>query len=62
MPVADGFVFASRFTGDSCVAIFERAFGRARAIDMGEVGWHAEFLEVFDEYDIVLTEPAGRAE
>jgi len=23
-----GFVFASRFTGDSCVAIFEAAFGR----------------------------------
>lgn len=31
VPEADGFVFASRFTGDSCVAVFERAFGQLRA-------------------------------
>ena len=59
---ADGFVFASRFTGDSCVAIFERAFGRLRASGIAELVWQAEFLEALDDYDIVLTGLPGRAE
>ena len=58
---ADGFVFASRFTGDRCVAIFERAFGRLRATGTGDLVRHAEFLEALDDYDIVLTGPPGRA-
>lgn len=28
MPEADGFLFSSRFTGDACVAVFGRAFGK----------------------------------
>ena len=51
-----------RFTGDSCVAIFERAFGRLRATGIAELVRHAEFLEALDDYDIVLTGPPGRAE
>ena len=27
VPEADGFLFASRFPGDACVAVFDRAFG-----------------------------------
>ena len=60
--VEAGFVFASRFTGDSCVAIFERAFDRLRATGIAELVRHAEFLEALDDYDIVLTAPPGRAE
>ncbi|MDE0057049.1 MAG: RES family NAD+ phosphorylase [Defluviicoccus sp.] len=61
VPAADGFMFASRFTGDSCVAIFERAFGQMRATGIAELARHAEFLEALDDYDIVLTGPPGRA-
>ena len=59
-PLAEGFVFPSRFTGDGCVAIFERAFGRLRAIGMAELIRHAEFLAALDDYDIVLIRPPGR--
>ena len=61
VPEADGFVFASRFTGDRCVAIFERAFGGLRASGVAELIRHAEFLEALDDYDIVLTVPPNRA-
>ena len=59
VPEADGFVFASRFTGDLCVALFERAFGRLRAGGTAELVRHAEFLDILDEYDILLTGPPG---
>ena len=58
---ADGLLFSSRFTGDRCVAIFERAFGRLRATGTVELVRHAEFLEALDDYDIVLTGPPGGA-
>ena len=61
LPEADRFVFASRFTGDSCVAIFERAFGRLRASGIAELVRHMEFLEALDDDDIVLTAPPDRA-
>ena len=51
VPEADGFMFTSRFTGDSCVAIFERALGRL----------HTELLEALDDCDIMLTGPPDRA-
>ena len=53
---ADGFLFASRFTGDRCVAVFDRAFDRLRADSPTELILHAEFLDALDEYDIVLTD------
>ena len=62
VPEADGFVFASRFTGDSCVAIFERVFGRLRATGIAELVRHVDFLEALDDYDIVLTGSPDRAE
>ena len=57
LPEADGFLYASRFTGEHCVAVFDRAFDRLRADRDVELARHAEFLDVLDEYDIVLTEP-----
>ena len=56
---ADGFLFASRFTGDACVAVFNRAFGRLRALGVDEPVRHAGFLDALDDYDIVLREPSG---
>lgn len=57
VPEADGFLFTSRSTGDLCVAVFDRAFGRLRAGGTAELVRHAEFLDDLDEYDIVLTGP-----
>ena len=59
VPEAAGFLFASRFTGDACVAVFDRAFGRLRALGVAELIRHVEFLDALDDYDIVLTEPPG---
>ena len=59
LPEADGMLFASRFTGDGCVAVFDRAFGKLRALGVAELIRHVEFLDALDDYDIVLTDPAG---
>ena len=59
IPEADGFLFPSRFTGDSCVAVFDRAFGKLTALDIAELVRHVEFLDALDDYGIVLTEPPG---
>lgn len=59
MPEADGFLFASRFTGDTCVAVFDRAFGKLRVLGVAELSRHVEFLDTLDDYDVVLTEPPG---
>ena len=57
VPEADGFLFASRFTRDLCIAVFDRAFGRLRASGATELVRHADFLDALDEFDIVLTGP-----
>lgn len=57
VPQADGFLFTSRFTGDLCVAVFDRSFGRLRVSGTAELVRHTEFLDTLDEYDIVLTGP-----
>ena len=62
VPEADGFLFASRFTADRCVAVFDRAFGRLRALGIAELVGHVEFLDALDDYGIVLTEPPGSGE
>ena len=62
VPEADGILFASRFTGDTCVAVFDRGFGKLRALDIAELVRHVEFLDALDDYGIVLTEPPGYRE
>ena len=57
VPEADGFLFASRFTGDTCVAVFDRAFGKLRLLGIDDLVHHAGFLHALDDYDVVLTEP-----
>ena len=58
VPEADRFLFASRFTGDACVDVFDRVFGKLRGLGVAELICHAEFLDALDEYEIVLTEPS----
>jgi len=62
VPEADGFLFPSRFTGDRCVAVFERAFPRLQTIEVAELVRHPEFLEALGDYDIALTGPPVRSE
>ena len=62
VPEADGFLFASRFTGDACVAVFDRAFRKLRLLGIDELVRYAEFLDALDEYGVVLTEPPGSRE
>ena len=59
VPEADGFLFSSRFTGDACVAVFERAFGKLTAVDIDELVRHGEFQDALEDYGIALTEPPG---
>ncbi len=54
---ADGFLYPSRFTGDTCVAVFNRAFGKLTLLGIDELVRHAGFLDAIDDYGIVLTEP-----
>ena len=60
VPEADGFLFASRFTGDLCVAVFERAIDRLRAGGAAELVRHGEFLDALEAYDIALIGPPDR--
>ena len=60
VPEADGFLFSSRFTGHTCVAVFERAFGKLTTLGIADLAGHAEFLDALDDCGIVLTEPPGQ--
>lgn len=55
VPQADGFLFLSRFTGDACVAVFDRACGRLALLSVMPLVESAELLQALDDYDVVLT-------
>lgn len=57
VPETDGFLFKSRFTGHSCVAVFDRAMGKLRGFRVTPLIEHADFLEALNDYDIFLTTP-----
>lgn len=59
VPEADGVLFASRFSGDACVAAFDRAFGRLRALGVDELVRSVELPDALDDCDFALTEPPG---
>lgn len=59
VPEADGLVYPSRFTGDTCIAVFDQAFGKLRLLGIDELIHHAAFLDALEDYGIVLTEPPG---
>jgi len=57
LPEADGVLFHSRFTGDRCAAVFDRALDRLQVVSIEPLMQRVEVLDALDEYDIVLTEP-----
>ena len=54
VPEADGFVYRSRFTGDACVAVFDRAIGKLAAREVTALVEHPKFADVLIEYGITL--------
>lgn len=57
LPKADGFLYPSRFTGHNCVAIFDRAIRKLKALGVTPLITHTDFLAALDDYEIVLVEP-----
>ena len=58
VPEADGILYQSRFTGHLCVAVFGRAFGKLKSLNVTPLVEHADFLDSLDDYDITFdTEP-----
>jgi hypothetical protein len=52
----DGFIYASRLTGDDCIAVFERAVEKLRVIDACELKDHPELPAVLKKNHVVLVE------
>ena len=57
LPDADGFLYHSRFTGDLCCAIFDRAFDKLDTLAVRPLTQHADFWDALSDYDITLTRP-----
>ena len=54
VPEADGFVYRSRFTGHTCVAVFDRATAKLAACDVDGLIHHPRFADVLIDYGILL--------
>ena len=52
----DGLIYASRLTGDDCVAVFDRAIGKFAIIDACELKDHPELPVVLKRNRVVLVE------
>jgi hypothetical protein len=52
----DGFIYASRLTGDGCIAVFERAVKKLRVVEACELKDHAELPAVFERNKVALVE------
>jgi hypothetical protein len=50
----DGFIYASRLTGDDCVAVFDRAVEKLRVVDACELKDQRELPGVLDRNRVVL--------
>ena len=57
VPEADGFLWQSRYTGDACVAVFDRAIGKLVLSDVAPLVSVEQFWQVLEDYDIVVTTP-----
>jgi hypothetical protein len=51
----DGFIYASRLTGDDCIAVFERAFAKLIVLEACELKDHPELPDVLERHGIRLT-------
>ncbi|MCY3933231.1 MAG: RES family NAD+ phosphorylase [Acidobacteria bacterium] len=54
---ADGFLYDSRFTGDVCLAVFDRAIEKLTATMVVPLMDSVDFHEALREYEIILTRP-----
>lgn len=61
VPAADGFVYRSRFTEHTCVAVFDRAIPKLEWRDGEPLSEQADFLDALSRYDISLTTPPRRS-
>jgi hypothetical protein len=52
----DGFIYASRLTGDDCIAVFDRAVEKFAVLDACELKEHAELPEVLERNKVLLVE------
>ena len=57
VPEADGFLFQSRFTGHTCVAVFDRAIRKLAVLDVVPLTEHEDFLQALSDYEITLVTP-----
>jgi hypothetical protein len=55
-PDVDGFIYASRLTGDDCIAVFDRAVGKLRVKDAGELKDHPELPAVLERNRVTLVD------
>lgn len=55
-PDVDGFIYASRLTGDDCIAVFDRAIGKLTVVDACELKEHAELPAVLERNKVMLVE------
>lgn len=56
-PEADGVLYASRFIGEACAAVFDRAFARLQAVRTTPLARSADVLQALEDYDITLETP-----
>ena len=50
----DGFIYASRLTGDDCIAVFDRAVGKSRVVDACELKDAEELPRVLERNGVTL--------
>jgi RES domain len=55
-PDVDGFIYASRLTGDDCIAVFDRAVGKFRVVEACELKDHLELPAVLEQNKVTLVE------
>lgn len=54
VPQADGFAYASRFTGETCFAVFDRALGALWNLSLTPLDKHPDFFRTLNDYGIRL--------
>ena len=54
VPKADGFLYPSRFTGDICVAVFDRAIVKLEVLEVTSLIECVGFFDMLDDYEIKL--------
>jgi hypothetical protein len=52
----DGFIYASRLTGDDCIAVFDRGMGKLRVIEAWELKDHMELPGVLERNGVTLVD------